>query len=581
MKSTKRRLAFRFTFQFIIFSILAVIICGLLILNVSDYLTKEEIKRNFTIGTLDTIISETTVTDDEVWIHSSWEELLAERNMWLQVINEEGKVIHSIHAPSDLPDSYTLQEIMKINETKRYLHYKIFSSIDTYYQMPYLYFLGYESKSDDLLLEWVNTYQDVTQLSDDELEQLTAQVKAKNGRLDIIDEQGMVVKSIGNGATTEEGRMNYTPVGIVAHRQGLSNERAEVSVYYDTETNYTWILKSDRGEVTIYGSFLREIIAVLFVAAAIILLLGILFTVWHATRYGQPLLLFITWLEKLGQGNYQEVLNAMQDKKVLNRKGKVRSKYKLYEEVITAFKEMAGKLKQSEEEREQLDTTREAWMTGISHDLRTPLSSIQGYGHMLESDHYEWTATELREIGATIREKGEYMLQLVEDFSLAFQLKNSSLPLKREEIKLDEFLQHTVLALVNDVTIKNVNFSFENAADEPIYYAADVHWFERMLLNLLLNAVKHNPEGTEIVVTIDKDESRIYIKIEDDGIGMDEETQRFLFERYYRGINTSEKVDGTGLGMSIAKGIVEAHGGDITVQSKQLQGTTLTLRFPV
>nr|WP_275695531.1 HAMP domain-containing sensor histidine kinase [Fredinandcohnia sp. SECRCQ15] len=219
-------------------------------------------------------------------------------------------------------------------------------------------------------------------------------------------------------------------------------------------------------------------------------------------------------------------------------------------------------------------------MTGISHDLRTPLATIQGYGHMLESGHYEWSGQELEDMGKTIREKGTYMLGLVEDFSLAFQLKNNKIPLVIEKVDVNKTVHHLVLDYVNDVTIKNVSFSFEKRSDQDLLIHGDVKMISRALDNLLYNAVKHNPDGTRVIVSTNLVGNEVFIKIEDNGIGMDEETRNNLFDRYYRGTNTEEKTDGAGLGLSITKAIIESHNGTIDVVSSLGLGTKFILRLP-
>ena len=93
--------------------------------------------------------------------------------------------------------------------------------------------------------------------------------------------------------------------------------------------------------------------------------------------------------------------------------------------------------------------------------------------------------------------------------------------------------------------------------------------FERMMDNLVYNAMKHNPPGTTIsIVLIDQRSLEIIVK--DNGVGMDEETMNHLFDRYYRGTNTDEKIEGTGLGMTIARQIAEFHNGTITVSSENV-----------
>ncbi|WP_233455243.1 sensor histidine kinase [Paenibacillus elgii] len=101
-----------------------------------------------------------------------------------------------------------------------------------------------------------------------------------------------------------------------------------------------------------------------------------------------------------------------------------------------------------------------------------------------------------------------------------------------------------------------------------------------MLDNLISNAVKHNPSGTLITVRTGSEGAEAWIAVEDNGSGMDEETVRNLFDRYYRGTNTEEKTDGAGLGMSIAKAIATAHQGRIEVQSRVGEGTVVLVRLP-
>ena len=102
--------------------------------------------------------------------------------------------------------------------------------------------------------------------------------------------------------------------------------------------------------------------------------------------------------------------------------------------------------------------------------------------------------------------------------------------------------------------------------------------------NLIYNAIKHNPPGTKIS---DQDGSesiegnKLRIAIEDNGIGMDEETLKHLFSRYYRGTNTDEKVEGTGLGMNIAMQIAKLHKGTLIVESKEQAGTSVVIDFPL
>ena len=217
-------------------------------------------------------------------------------------------------------------------------------------------------------------------------------------------------------------------------------------------------------------------------------------------------------------------------------------------------------------------------MSGISHDLRTPLSTIHGYGHLLESGQYEWTERELRDMGSMIRSKGDYMVKLIEDFSLSFQLQNKALSLQTAHIDLDQFLAAALRRFADDKTLQDYQFHYISPGS-PVYWQIDERWFQRILDNLVYNGVKHNPPGTDITVRLQKNADSFLLSVEDNGKGMDAATLEQLFSRYYRGVNTEEQIEGSGLGMSIARKLAGLHGGTITAESRTGAGTVILLSF--
>lgn len=116
-----------------------------------------------------------------------------------------------------------------------------------------------------------------------------------------------------------------------------------------------------------------------------------------------------------------------------------------------------------------------------------------------------------------------------------------------------------------------------NPQSEKIEFDFDENLMRRCISNLIFNALIHNSEGTEVVVDI-RNQGRINIEIRDNGKGIDEEDIRKLFNRYYRGTNT-ESHKGSGLGMSIAKEVIEAHGGNIFVESELGKGTSIKIEL--
>ncbi|WP_141431025.1 sensor histidine kinase KdpD [Bacillus sp. 03113] len=578
MKSIKRRLTVHFSLQFIamfisIFIILVVLLF-VLILNIVKY----DMDRDFTSGALDFLATDTTVENGKATISRGLEKKLREENMWFQVVNEQGKVIGAVNTPKELPKKYNVAELLQMEETKQYLDYSVESQYESFMVEPTYYILGYKNGLQQQLYTLFKEYSANGLVKKEDVPNLLTALQNKKASLQIIDQDGKLIESFGR----EKEKENYKPLDVISRKMEHGKNYTSATVYHDTKTNYSWIMHTPNkhGDLTEESTIKKFFVGTIIVAATI-LLITILFSVWNAFRYGGPLLFFTSWLERMGRGKYSEVLTEKERKKIFRKKsGKVRFQYRLYAEVINAFYDMAERLSRAETERKQLEKTREEWMTGISHDLRTPLSTIQGYGHLLESGQYEWSEIELKEIGGTIRQKGEYMLGLVEDFSLAFKLKNNALALNVEKVNVHKLVQRIVLKFVNDRMIENVTFSFEQDP-AAAFIEADQRWFERMLDNLLFNAIKHNPPNTHIDIRTKTEEEYVKIIISDNGVGMDEETRAKLFDRYYRGTNTNEQTEGAGLGMSIAKAISQLHHGEIYVESTVNIGTKITLQFPI
>ncbi|WP_342839857.1 HAMP domain-containing sensor histidine kinase [Priestia megaterium] len=541
------------------------------------YLSKQDIKRDLPSGSLSVLTGDTTVEGGKATVSDDLAKQLKQEGLWYQVLNKQGKVIGEINSPKDLPKHYGLSELLEMDKTKKFKGYNVVTELDTFLTTPTYYILGYKSDLKDQLYALYVEYNKQSVPPKSDIPLIKKALKEKDASLQILNEKGDILASI----RMSKEKTRYDPLEIISRKIEQDKYDSTATVFHDPKKKISWVFYTPNNYHSITDeSIIRKAWMISIIVAVSVLIATIAFSIWNAFRYGGPLLLFTSWLGRMGSGNYSEVLTEKERKRVFRKNGKVRLQYRLYSEVITAFYEMAEQLSLAEKERKQLETTREEWMTGISHDLRTPLSTIQGYGHMLESGHYNWNEEELKEIGQTLRDKSEYMVELVEDFSLAFKLKNNVVVLETKKVDVHQLLQHIVLKFVNDRTIENVHFSYVPAHLQP-FIQADPRWFERMLDNLIFNAIKHNPKNTTITISTAIKSDRVLITIQDDGIGMDEETQKNLFDRYYRGTNTTEKTEGAGLGMSIAKAICELHKGHIEVKSTLHEGTAIILHLPL
>ncbi|WP_235441361.1 sensor histidine kinase KdpD [Paenibacillus sp. IHB B 3415] len=542
-------------------------------------MTSNEIRRNFPVGVLQQIAQEAHYKDGMIQISPEWDKLIEEKGMWLQVVSAEGEVIYAVNTTPHhtLPASYSIAQLLDIQETRTFGTYAVHTQLNFAFQDPLLYMLGYPSPDLDQLVAWFHAYGQHGIVRSEAVSHLDRRLRKTGSYLQVIDPESHIVQGIGDGAYVQKA---YRQLDILAIQQSPSNYDTNIVAYRDKLSGMTWILYTPHAAgAPLKHPVMEKATRGLVRITVLILLLALPISIWHGYRYGQPLILFAGWFERMGRGQYDQVLTAKDMRKVFRRNGMMRIRYRLYKEVIESFYQMTHQLAQIEKERERMEKAQAEWMSGISHDLRTPLATIQGYGYMLESLPEQWSQEEMRIMGSTIREKGDYMLELISDFSLIHQLKQGDSIMKFREIDLVELVRCSVLKYVNGAMMSEYQFHYVGE-DCPLLIQADETWLMRLMDNLLSNAVKHNPPGVIVNVYVGRMNDKACIRVIDNGKGMDEETLHHLFNRYYRGTNSDESTEGSGLGMSIAKTIVEAHGGEIQVKSKVWQGTIIEILLP-
>ncbi|WP_413372041.1 sensor histidine kinase [Paenibacillus taichungensis] len=575
----QQRMSFHFTYQLIFYALIILAITLIACIIFFQNTTNSELRRNFPVGALQLIAQEASSKDGTIQISPKWDKLIEEKGMWMQVVNAEGEVIYEVNTNSHdgLSPSYSITKLLDIQETRTLGTYAVQTHLNFAFNVPVLYILGYQSSDLDQLMAWFDEYGQQGMVSSEKVSFLDQRLRETGSYLQVINSTGHIEQAIGDGTYLQKG---YRPLDILAIQQSPSNYDTNIVAHRDQLSGMTWILYTPNPT----GGPLKHpamdtATRGLMWFAGLALLLAVPLSIWHGYRYGQPLILFAGWFERMGRGQYDQVLTAKDKRKIFRSNGTMRNRYRLYKEVIESFYQMADQLAQTEKERERLEKDQREWMSGISHDLRTPLSTIQGYGYMLESLPEQWSQEEMRTMGATIREKGDYMLELISDFSMIHQLKQGDSIMELQKIDLVELVRCSVLKYVNDATLSEYQFHYIGE-EHPLWVQADETWMLRLMDNLLSNAVKHNPPGVNVTVSIGRMNNKACIRVFDNGKGMDEETLQHLFNRYYRGTNTEESTAGSGLGMSIAKTIVEAHGGEIHVQSKVRQGTKIEIFLP-
>jgi len=236
-------------------------------------------------------------------------------------------------------------------------------------------------------------------------------------------------------------------------------------------------------------------------------------------------------------------------------------------ELVANFNHMAEQLSKKE-------TLASDFITSISHEFKTPLSTIRGYAQLLNED----VPTEKREqYVSIITKKVDVLTDLVTKILELSKLENTETSIPCEWFSLDEQIRKNILFLEHEWNGNQIEMIPELI---PLNIYGNKELLGEIWQNLLDNAIKFTPAGGRIIVTMEELAENVSIVFRDNGIGMDEETQSHIFEKFYQGATQTAR-RGTGLGLAITKRILEMCYGTITVQSSPGEGTTVRVVLPV
>ncbi len=228
----------------------------------------------------------------------------------------------------------------------------------------------------------------------------------------------------------------------------------------------------------------------------------------------------------------------------------------------------------------ELERVKGDFVSTVSHELRTPITSIIGYTELLEDGSVGALSESQRGIVDRVDRNGRRLLLLVEDLLTLSQIESSSLKIQPVVIDICAVVRDAHQALAVMLRSRELDVLLD-LPDEPIVHHADPVQLQRMMTNLLTNAVKFTPDGGTVEVCLTSDGEYTEIVVRDDGVGIPQEDQAKLFDRFFRSTVASERaVQGTGLGLTIVQAIVALHGGQIGISSADGDGTVVSVYLP-
>ena len=354
-------------------------------------------------------------------------------------------------------------------------------------------------------------------------------------------------------------KYNPTPEQMMAMFKSTNNELSfkhhnEVLAYgtknmINGQEYYIYVQKDTSGQKSAIANSAILILGCVFLTGSIVFLV-------IADIIVKPLTRLTNAIKELSNGNYNvRVDNVGQDE---------------ISKLNQGFNQMARQLAKQDE-------TRQKFISDISHEFQTPLTSIQGYANILKEE--DLPKEQRVKYANIILYNSKRLSSLAKNMLQLTLLDREEIELELTNYSLVEQMNRVISTQENQAMEKNIEIVFEMPKKE-IFIEGDEQRLEQVWTNIISNAIKYTNEGGLITITMKKNSKDIEISIEDTGIGMSKEVVSHIFERFYRE-DKARNVEGNGLGLAIVKSIVDLHHGKIDILSQVDVGTNFIVRLPI
>lgn len=390
-------------------------------------------------------------------------------------------------------------------------------------------------------------------------------IKLLDGWVEILDENNRVIHTIGNKKTAETAyqtadlinlfgyhdKQDYIYTGVAFTEPVSQKEYICLVALPHNKIDITMNLINAPFEIS--QVFLSNLLKVAIFFLVLFVLNIFFYSKWTARRISAPLTSITSSIKQMSGGD----LSSRMDFKAENE----------FLQIRDAFNQMADKLQNAEKEKKRMEEERNRMFMDISHDLKTPITTIQGYALALKEGMVEQEEKKQRYL-QTIYDKSVRVTNLINNvFDLA-KLENTTPQFQIQNHDLAEFLRKMAAEFYEQIEQKGMALEFDTTVNK-LEVPFDIKEMERVVANLLSNAILYNPPGTTIKMSLFEQDDSAIIEIADTGAGIPDEIKDIIFSPFVRGDSSRSTEGGTGLGLAIAKKIVEGHGGRLELVSKR------------
>jgi len=227
----------------------------------------------------------------------------------------------------------------------------------------------------------------------------------------------------------------------------------------------------------------------------------------------------------------------------------------------------------------EIEQMENEFISHLYHELLSPLGSIKGFAGTILADKEMDEETRIEFLNI-INDESERLALLIENLLDLSKIEYGQIKMDKQKVQVLDIVQDAVSNLKPEFEKKKIGIKTDMPQDIPLIFC-DRDMILKVMVNLLLNALKFTPGGGRVTISVEKEREKIKVKVSDTGVGIQKKNLPFIFDKFYRAERPTDKKRGTGLGLSIAKEIIKSHGGDIWAESRPSKGSTFYFRLPI